>query len=572
MIDKMTSLVMSMHANPGVYALLLGSGVSRTAQIPTGWEIVTDLVRKVANLKGEDCGTDPCEWFEAEFGHPPSYSELLEQIGRTRAERSQFLRAYFEPTEDELEDGAKRPTAAHRAIAKLVRRGFVRVILTTNFDRLMEQALTQEGVSPTVVASSSALKGAQPLVHSNCTVVKLHGDYMDLHTRNTPVELESYDSKWKKKLNEILEDFGLVIAGWSGDWDTALCEAIRGRRSRRYTIWWTTRGKLSETATELCEFCRAEELQISGADEFFSTLVEQVEALETIDSDHPISAKIAVALTKKYISESKYRIRLHDLLMGEVDNTLQQTSPENMPLAGQFSDAEYVQRIHSLDSYTANALCIVSTGCFWDRDGSYIDTWYRAVSRLAVREHVDRSTKWMSFLAKEPARLLLYAAGIAFAANEQWDCIYGLLSKPRFKSTYRDDTSLAHFFQDDSFTPDVYKKLPEFDRRKTPISDHMFATLRPIFLELIPIDSDFSDAFDIFEVLQSLWFVDAKGNSIDGRFMWKDRNKTLERIIEDVQDNGEHSQLFRAGFFGGDLACYEKSLGVVQKYVSRHQW
>ena len=33
MIDPMLSLAMSMHANPGVYALLLGSGVSRSAGI-----------------------------------------------------------------------------------------------------------------------------------------------------------------------------------------------------------------------------------------------------------------------------------------------------------------------------------------------------------------------------------------------------------------------------------------------------------------------------------------------------------------------------------------------------------
>ena len=35
--------------------LLLGSGVSRAAGIPTGWEVVIDLIRKVAALENENC-------------------------------------------------------------------------------------------------------------------------------------------------------------------------------------------------------------------------------------------------------------------------------------------------------------------------------------------------------------------------------------------------------------------------------------------------------------------------------------------------------------------------------------
>lgn len=46
-------LATSMHAQPGVYALLLGSGVSTGAGMPTGWGVVTDLVRKVAAQEDE---------------------------------------------------------------------------------------------------------------------------------------------------------------------------------------------------------------------------------------------------------------------------------------------------------------------------------------------------------------------------------------------------------------------------------------------------------------------------------------------------------------------------------------
>jgi hypothetical protein len=46
-------LAIAMHHGPGVYALLLGSGVSRAASIPTGWEVVGDMIRKVAQVRGQ---------------------------------------------------------------------------------------------------------------------------------------------------------------------------------------------------------------------------------------------------------------------------------------------------------------------------------------------------------------------------------------------------------------------------------------------------------------------------------------------------------------------------------------
>ena len=137
MIDSIDALAFSMHSAKGVYALLLGSGVSRSAAIPTGWEIVLDLVEKLAALKGEDCEPKPALWYQNHFGKEPDYSELLDELTKGSAEtRQQVLAKYIEPTQDEREQGLKMPTEAHKAIASLVASGHIQVILTTNFDRL----------------------------------------------------------------------------------------------------------------------------------------------------------------------------------------------------------------------------------------------------------------------------------------------------------------------------------------------------------------------------------------------------------------------------------------------------
>ena len=176
MIDPIVSLAFSIHSNPGVYALLLGSGVSRTASIPTGWEIVLDLIYKLAHLDGVEHVTDPVEWYRKKFGREPDYSEILESIAPSQEERQRLLRSFIEPTEKDRESGLKVPTAAHRAIAELCVSGKIRAVVTTNFDRLLERAIEDLGTTPIVLSSADSINGALPLVHQQCCIVKVHGD------------------------------------------------------------------------------------------------------------------------------------------------------------------------------------------------------------------------------------------------------------------------------------------------------------------------------------------------------------------------------------------------------------
>ena len=109
MIEPALSLAVSVYYNKGVYALLLGSGVSRSSGIPTGWEVVEDLIRKVAHLRKELCDPTPDVWFTRTFGGEANYSDVLDQIANSPAERLQVLRGYFEPTEEELAEGRTLP-------------------------------------------------------------------------------------------------------------------------------------------------------------------------------------------------------------------------------------------------------------------------------------------------------------------------------------------------------------------------------------------------------------------------------------------------------------------------------
>jgi SIR2-like domain len=78
-------------------------------------------------------------------------------------------------------------------------------ILTTNFDFLIENALHEAGIEPTVIASEDALAGATPLIHARCIVIKLHGDYLDTRIKNTDAELGGYAPAIDAILDEVLD-------------------------------------------------------------------------------------------------------------------------------------------------------------------------------------------------------------------------------------------------------------------------------------------------------------------------------------------------------------------------------
>lgn len=46
------SLSFSVEANQGVYALLLGSGISYSSGIPTGWGVLKELCRRIMLVDG----------------------------------------------------------------------------------------------------------------------------------------------------------------------------------------------------------------------------------------------------------------------------------------------------------------------------------------------------------------------------------------------------------------------------------------------------------------------------------------------------------------------------------------
>jgi hypothetical protein len=407
MLDALTSLAFSVQSSKGIYALLLGSGLSSAAGIPTGWDITLDLIRKTAAACGEDCGPDAAAWYKTKHGGDADYSELLNGLAKSPADRANLLSAYFEQSADDLEKGLKAPTLAHRSIARLVAKGFIRVILTTNFDRLIERALESEGVSPTIISTVDMAKGALPLAHTRCTLIKVNGDYRDIRIRNTLAELESYEPDMDNLLDRVFDEYGTIVCGWSAAWDKALCSALLRSPSRRFATYWARRAGLTNEAKAIVVHRRATELEIDSADVFLSSLEAKIDAIDRFSQPHPASAKLAVVSLKKFIAESKRRIELRDLVTSETERVFAKLRPLPIAAAG-ITVAKLFERMNLYENASETLVYLLAHGAFWGRP-EHMRLWQDAIGRMAKLKTQAGGNTYLLSLRMYPACLLFYS-------------------------------------------------------------------------------------------------------------------------------------------------------------------
>lgn len=283
MTEVLDRLTVALANGQGEYALLLGSGLSMAAGMPTGWDVVVSLARQLAAAHGAPNVPDPVRWYQRQYGRTAGYSRLIEEVAPEPAERARLLGQFFERSVADRHIGCKMPTPAHKAIARLVKLGLVRVILTRNFDKLIEEALTDIGITPHVIKHPSDTEGVRSLERTPCTVVKLHGDFTDVRMLNTAGELASYDPRLKRLLGDVLTRYGLIVCGWSAEWDPALRRALRSG-SHPYSTYWFARRGLTEKASHLAAQRGAQIVTGLDADTLFCTLVNGVEnVLATTD-------------------------------------------------------------------------------------------------------------------------------------------------------------------------------------------------------------------------------------------------------------------------------------------------
>ncbi len=575
-VDILSSLVIDVFNNKGVYALLLGSGISLPAKIMSGWKVTEDLIKKLAVVPGEGIPTDPLLWFKETSTCDAEYSKLLEQLGKKPSEMESLLRPYFEPSEEDLEMGYKKPTVAHKAIAEMAKKGYFKVIITTNFDRLLESALNEIGVRYQVISDVSEIESRVPLYHHPLTLLKINGDYKDYRFKNTEAELSYYPDHLLAYLDSILKNFGLITCGWSATWDKALIKQILSNKSHRYSYFYTYVGKRSKEIETIMNGSNGESLQIENADTFFTEMNERLKALEIINSkNQELDKEIAVARVKMYISDLKNLIKYTDLYENVTEQLLGEA--KDLVYGSEYPTASLFENVLAENSKALDVIMTMSVVAIRWADVAHYDAIVDSLTAVANRKIVTPTQGYESTVKLNHVldTTYLYGLGTACVFYKKFSLLDQLLKVKFYELGGRFSSYVID--EDNCWLVDnnTWNSSTGYTRLKTPFSTNLFNRLRHFFY-MIKDDKEYFSTICVFEKLLSMYYFlfICKEKTFDmwppmGAFCWqpfyleRNHNSTYKNFFETIEREKENGQFLKSGMFEGRYGVYKEAFDAV---------
>ncbi|HEX8139136.1 MAG TPA: tetratricopeptide repeat protein [Pyrinomonadaceae bacterium] len=219
------------------FTLFLGAGASKSSGVP----LASDMIAEWRKMVFEDRAMLPDVHFKSWCENQPwydkddEYSILFEMLFPNPRARQKYV-------EPKIEAGF--PGWCYLYLANIVKSGYFNVIFTTNFDDLINDALTMYlGYNAMVCAADSLVENIS-ITSDRAKIVKLHGDYLFQHLKNTPEELKQLDPNMDHKFREFGKQCGMVVIGYAGRDQSVMRvieEMINDKDSFPNGIYWGVR-------------------------------------------------------------------------------------------------------------------------------------------------------------------------------------------------------------------------------------------------------------------------------------------------------------------------------------------
>ena len=353
-------------------------------------------------------------------------------------------------------------------------------------------------------------------------------------------------------LDRILDEYGLVVSGWSATWDPALATAFRRSPAGGYSTFWTLRDDPTDEATRLIQHKHAQALLVESADTFFTTLEEKVLSIEESRMPHPLSTSEAVASLKRFLVEERHRIRLHDLLDAEVRRQTQLLQQEAF-----VDESLFRRRMEQYESSMQTLLQLLAVGCFHGEEKHH-SLWQSAIKQLSELYKPFQRSEALGKLQLYPACLAFFACGMAAIAGARYGTVRFLLREAKL------DFSLNNS-GDQRLTTSLYSSavLGRLDGNPNLLSaagsDQIFKALRDPLRNILPNDARYDGCFDRWEYLLSVVYFDLfRSKNLwapRGRFMTHNNYITrgerhaVKLLARESQDRGIDWLPFRERLF-----------------------
>ncbi|WP_122564439.1 SIR2 family protein [Pseudomonas viridiflava] len=198
------------------FAFILGAGASVTSGIPTGQQLAQKWLRDLYLRECLDNRTID-QWIDASgLGDGDlkfdNAAEYYPQIFERRFEGDR--EAGYAELEVAME--GKAPSLGYSLLAEIIQHTRHKVVVTTNFDNLVADALAMHAHrSPLVVAHESLAGFVRPQMRRPL-VAKIHRD-LYLNPLNDTVGVSNLEQGWKTALKKLFQHFTPIVIGYGGN-------------------------------------------------------------------------------------------------------------------------------------------------------------------------------------------------------------------------------------------------------------------------------------------------------------------------------------------------------------------
>lgn len=201
--------------------------------------------------------------------------------------------------------------------------------------------------------------------------------------------------------------------------------------------------------------------------------------------------------------------------------------------------------------YALNSICKYAD----DTSLDWLDLASDWIERLSTRK-VEGGYQWASYIKTYPGLLLLYTSGISALRSAKTNFIKEITERSIYSREYEIEINLLdQLYPEYVFYSNLGKLIqPGFDKRFTPISDHLTQILKN---KLYPNEEEdrYIDWFDLFEFLLSMKSVQIGSQyPYFGSFIWRpDGRRMLIRSIQDATlGHGKYGVAIQNLFKGSD--------------------
>jgi tetratricopeptide (TPR) repeat protein len=309
------------HMDNKRFCFIIGAGASKTSGISLGGELAVEWLKEL-HFQEAPNGQSFEEWATADNLKIPEFS-----LNRVADFYTNIFERRFEGRMDdgqfwlEKKFGNALPSTGYYFLAQILGNSKHKVVITTNFDNLVADAVLQlTGNLPRIISDARIARFLSPQPRLPI-IAKVHGDIGFATTINTTHGIEQLDEEWKTPLRRILELYVPIVIGWEGN-DGSLMDFLtkemlddQGRSLLPSGIFWCYRNVKSwqerlEQNPKLTSLAKAHTIRfipIDGFDEWMLRLAR------TLSKDNPLQTLQTQQKKRMNVFEGNLTVELEQI-------------------------------------------------------------------------------------------------------------------------------------------------------------------------------------------------------------------------------------------------------------------